>query len=165
MSINIRTKGQTGEREVAQALNPIVLRLLAKHGLPLPPVDKPPVQRNQNQTAVGGADLVGTYGLAIEIKRQEALSINAWWQQCTTQARNNGEVPVLVYRQNGKKWRVVLLAALVLPDRKQKVFDEQQRCVLWQAVGSRNTIARVEIDWDTFLAWFERWVDCKLEHV
>ncbi len=157
MSINIRQKGQTGEREVAQALNPIVLRLLAKHGHQLPPADKPPVQRNQNQTAVGGADLVGTYGLAIEIKRQEQLSVNTWWAQCTTQARNNGEVPVLVYRQNGKKWRVLLMGAIGLPTSKGVPHLPEH------AITDRYAVARVEIDWDTFLAWFESWVDCKLQ--
>lgn len=155
MSINIRQKGQTGEREVAQALNPIVLRLLAKHGHQLPPADKPPIQRNQNQSAVGGSDLTGTFGLAIEIKRQEQLSINTWWEQCLASAKNSQEVPVLVYRQNGKKWRVVLYAAIGLPDGRD------------DSTASRTSggyvRARVEMDWESFLRWFEVWVDKMLQ--
>lgn len=156
MGINIRQKGQGGEREVAQVLNPIVLRLLAKHGREVPPVDKPPVQRNQNQSAVGGSDLTGTFGLAIEIKRQEALSVNTWWAQCTKQARNNGEVPVLLYRQNGKKWRVVLQAGLGLPG------GASAPNLPVGALGS-YLLARVETDWETFLQFFEQWVDRKLQ--
>lgn len=146
MGINIRAKGQTGEREIANALNPIVLELLAKYGFPLPPADKPPIQRNQNQSAVGGADLVGTFGLAIEIKRQEALSVNTWWKQCAAQAANAGEVPVLIYRQNGKPWRVVTNGGLYLPE------------------ATMAKLSRVEIDWPAFLEWFREWVSLKLEN-
>lgn len=141
MTINIRQKGQEGEREIQRALEPIIRKLMTDGRFPLP--DKPIVQRNQNQSAVGGSDLSNTFGLAIEVKRQEQLSINTWWKQCETAAKDNGEHPVLLYRQNGKKWRCVTLVWLPLHNGTQ-----QQ--------------ARAEMDWDTFLGWFEQWVRLKL---
>ena len=141
MTINIRAKGQEGEREVQRALEPIVQRLLKTGGYPVP--DKPIIQRNQNQSAVGGSDLSNTFGLCIEVKRQEQLSINTWWKQCTDAAKSKGETPVLLYRQNGKKWRCVTLVWLHLP-------------------GGMQQQARAEMDWDSFLGWFEQWVRQKL---
>lgn len=141
MSINIRQKGADGEREVAKALEPIIRRVYADLGFTAPTT--PIVQRNQNQSAVGGSDLSNTFGLAIEVKRQEQLSINTWWKQCTTAATENNEHPVLLYRQNGKKWRCVTLVWLPLH-------------------GGAQQQARAEMDWDTFLHWFEEWVQRKL---
>ena len=137
MSINIRQKGQEGEREVQRALEPIVRKVMSEGGYALP--DKPIVQRNQNQSAVGGSDLSNTFGMCIEVKRQEQLSINTWWKQCTTAATENNEHPVLLYRQNGKKWRCVTTLWLHLP-------------------GGAQQQARAEMDWDSFLHWFEEWV-------
>lgn len=141
MGINIRQKGQEGEREIQRALEPIIRKVMTDLGFPLP--DKAIVQRNQNQSAVGGSDLSNTFGLAIEVKRQEQLSINTWWKQCETAATDNSEHPVLLYRQNGKKWRCVTLVWLQLPGST------------WQQV-------RAEFDMDTFLHWFEEWVRRKL---
>lgn len=113
MTINIRAKGQNGEREIADALNLIVNALYKELGMAVPP--KPVVQRNQNQSAVGGCDLSNTFGLAIEVKRQEALSINTWWKQCDVSAKERGELPVLLFRQNKMKWRCILMVELPLP--------------------------------------------------
>ncbi len=106
MSINIRQKGAGGEREVITLLEPVVRRVMLDTGYPIP--EKPIIQRNQNQTAVGGSDLTNTFGLAIEVKRQETLAVNQWWMQCVNSASRNGEIPVLMYRQNQKKWHVVM---------------------------------------------------------
>lgn len=144
MTINIRAKGQNGEREVQQALEPIVRRVMQQLGHPLP--DKAIVQRNQNQSAVGGSDLTGTFGLAIEVKRQESLSINTWWAQCVKAAQENNEIPVLLYRQNGKKWKAVLMVDVPLHNTAAMVL-------------------RAEISWDDFLGWFEVWVRRKLQEV
>jgi len=141
MGINIRQKGQEGEREIQRALEPIVRRVLVKLGIPVP--DKAIVQRNQNQSAVGGSDLSNTFGLAIEVKRQEQLAINTWWQQCVTAAQAANEHPVLLYRQNGKKWRCVTLVWLALPGGAQKQV-------------------RAEFDFEAFLAWFEEWAERKI---
>jgi len=52
MSINIRQKGQEGEREIQRVLEPIVRKVMSEGGYALPA--KPIIQRNQNQSAVGG---------------------------------------------------------------------------------------------------------------
>lgn len=106
MAINIRTKGQNGEREVAKFLNDIYAEVYEELGLTLP--EKDIAQRRQNQSAVGGSDLDNTCGYSIEVKRQEALQINTWWQQCIKSANEDRKLPVLMYKQNRKKWRVVL---------------------------------------------------------
>lgn len=104
--INVREKGADGEREIATRLNDIIDGLREIHDLPELP--EPQVQRNQNQTAVGGCDLVGTYEFAIEIKRQENLSLEAWWRQAVTSAGRRGRIPVVIFRQNRKPWRVMM---------------------------------------------------------
>lgn len=146
MSINIREKGQEGEREIQRALEPIVRKVMEAGGYALP--DKPIIQRNQNQSAVGGSDLSNTFGLCIEVKRQEQLSINTWWKQCTDAAKDNGETPVLLYRQNGKKWRCVVMVGLPLPARTTPLDS--------------LLMFRAELSWDDFLAWFEQWVQRQL---
>jgi hypothetical protein len=141
MGINIRAKGQNGEREIVDLLEPIVQRLLREGGHPIP--DKPVIQRNQNQSAVGGSDLSNTFGMAIEIKRQEQLSVNTWWAQCVKAANTLKEHPVLLYRQNGKKWKCVTLAWLQLP-------------------GGELVQVRAEFSVEEFLLWFAKWVEQKL---
>lgn len=145
--INIRQKGAEGEREVYKALNPIIQRVMLELGFPAAEVNAAAnaVQRNQNQSAVGGNDLTNTFGMSIEVKRQEALSINTWWKQCCEAAERNMEHPVLLYRQNGKKWRCVTTGYVELPLGK---FSQ----------------ARVEFGWETFLQWFEQWVRVKLQN-
>lgn len=145
MGIDIRAKGQNGEREVCDILNYIVYQAMKDCQFPEDQCLKglTSVQRNQNQSAVGGNDLTNTFGLSIEIKRQEALAVNAWWQQCVAAADRNGEVPVLMYRQNRKPWHVVTYAWIQLPDGKQMQ-------------------SRVEFDIDSFKAWFRQWVLAKI---
>lgn len=137
MGIDIRQKGAGAEREIADDLNLIVYSLYKDLGLAW---GKPVVQRNQNQSAVGGKDLVGTFGLAIEVKRQEALSINTWWKQCAASAHELGEVPVLLFRQNKQKWRCILLVDLPLPGAHHAFMK-----------------ARAEIDYDSFKSFFRTW--------
>lgn len=144
--INVRTKGADGERQVAKVLNEIVNRLLAVYGIPVP--ERPVIQRNQNQTAVGGNDLSNTFGLGIEIKRQEQLSINTWWKQCTDAALRNNEFPVLIYRQNKGAWRVVMHTWAQLP----------------AGTGATAVQVRSEMSWETFQEWFRLWVDRKLSN-
>lgn len=138
MGINIRQKGAGGEREIADDLNFIIYQVMGAFGHPEPTMRS--VQRNQNQSAVGGADLTGTLGLSIEVKRQEQLSVNTWWAQCTKAAEQNGGIPVLLYRQNGKKWRCVMHAELVLPEQPGRY-------------RAGHTV-RVETDYDAFKDYF-----------
>lgn len=139
--INIRKKGFDAERAIADDLNLIVNTCLIVQKLPLP--SKPVVQRNQNQSAVGGKDLIGTYGLAIEVKRQETLNVNTWWNQCVASARELNEIPVLLFRQSRAPWRCITYASLSLPQ-------------------SSTVQVRAEIGYEDFREWFRNLV---LQHV
>lgn len=144
--MNIRQKGFGAEREIATLLNGLVARAMRELGFPPEAIAAAAktVQRNQNQSAVGGNDLTNTFGLGIEVKRQEQLSINTWWKQCCEGAQRNGELPVLLFRQNKQKWRCITLLELDCP------------------LGEGRTV-RAEIDLPTFEQWFVDWVKAKLK--
>lgn len=133
--VNIRTKGASAERDVADDLNLIINACYVEAGLKIP--TKPIVQRNQNQTAVGGKDLVGTFGLAIEVKRQENLNINTWWKQCVASAEETGEIPVLLFRQSRQKWRCITYVQVT------------------EGISGVSIKARGEISYDDFSSWFQ----------
>lgn len=127
MGANPRTKGQSGEREIAKFFNDIYKEVYDLLGMKYP--EKDPCQRNQNQSAVGGCDLVKTCYYAIEVKRQEQLAINTWWAQCVKSAVEEDKFPVLIYRQNGKKWKVVLyMNPILLFADEAKHAAEPPRC-------------------------------------
>jgi hypothetical protein len=134
MAINIRTKGATAERGIADDLNLIINMVRLELGIPVP--GKPTVQRNQQQSAVGGCDLVGTFGLAIEVKRQEALSIGTWWAQCVKSAEALDEIPVLLFRQNKSAWRCIIRVNVPMPG------------------ASSHVVTRGEIPYDVFKDYF-----------
>lgn len=92
MGINVRTKGHGGEREIAQ--------LLREHlGII--------VERNVDQVRDGGADIISVRPFAIEIKRQQQLSIKRWLAQAVRQTTKKNPVPVLMFRQDRQPWRVI----------------------------------------------------------
>lgn len=93
MSKMQRSKGANGEREL--------FRLLSDHLGTI-------IKRNLSQTRNGGADSLDLPGYAIEVKRQEAIRLDAWWQQCVEQAIAQERVPMLAYRQSRKPWRIIL---------------------------------------------------------
>ena len=98
-----RNKGKRGEREVInEVLQPVVNKVYSEFG-----VEPPLLQRNTLQSDRGGYDLVGLDWFAPEVKRQETLNISGWWAQCKAQAKP-GQIPVLLYRQNHKCWKVVM---------------------------------------------------------
>lgn len=144
MSINIRAKGQEGEREIAAMLNTRISEIHKRYKLP--PIAKKDAifQRNQNQSAVGGYDLSNNLNLAIEIKRQENLSISTWWKQCLESAKRSDAIPVLMFRQNRRPWRVMMLVDILgFPGVKSSGEE-------W---GIREF--QVEFGVDNFLDWFE----------
>lgn len=102
MSINVQNKGKEGERQFVKYLQPMVNEVYEDLGL-----QAPEIHRNQNQSALGGYDIDGVPWLAIEIKRQEQLSINAWWKQVLNATRE-GQEPLLAFRQNRQKWRFMV---------------------------------------------------------
>lgn len=97
---NIRSKGQRGEREAAAFLGSI----LNQRG----------ISRNLSQTREGGADIIAVPGLCIEVKRQETLNVNTWWRQVCVAADDCGDIPVLMYRQNKRRWHFCLPAYLLV---------------------------------------------------
>jgi len=140
--VNIRAKGFNAEREVATLLNGLLIITMREMGYPENEISARSIQRNQNQSAVGGNDLSNTMGLGIEIKRHENLSgINGWWKQCVEGAARNNDHPVLLYRQNNSKWRCRTLAHLMLPNSDDSV------------------IAVADFDYLAFQEWFKAW--CK----
>lgn len=142
MAIHVVNKGKEGEREVAKILNGIVAKVRDELKLPQFATRDELFQRNQNQSAVGGSDLSNPLYLDIEVKRQEQLSINTWWKQCTEAAARSGGIPVLIFRQNRKPWRVCMLADIPLQPSGASAYRTLGPC-------------RVEIDLDTFKAWFK----------
>ncbi|HQZ42703.1 MAG TPA: hypothetical protein PK735_07435 [Flavobacteriales bacterium] len=149
MGINIRQKGAEGERQVIKMLTPIITQVMVEMEFPQEKIDAAMkmVQRNQNQSAVGGNDLSNTFGMSIEVKRQEQLAINTWWQQCETAALRNNELPVLIFKQNNKPWRFITYGFLHAPADNG---------------GWTSVRARVEFNEDTFKSWFRAWVKGKL---
>ena len=144
MGVNVRTKGQSGEREVAKLLNAIIADVRAEKGLTPLEIRDEIFQRNQNQSAVGGADLSNPMGLEIEVKRQESLSVNSWWTQTVDSAARTGGIPILIYRQNRKKWRVMMLVNIPVP------MDVPN----YSSYSSLSN-CRAEFDLDTFKQWFK----------
>lgn len=142
MTINVRQKGQEGEREIAKILNAIVAKVRDEFKLPQYATRDELFQRNQNQSAVGGSDLSNPLYLDIEVKRQEDLSVNSWWKQCIESADRSGGIPILIFRQNRKAWRVCMLADLPLQPTNASCYT----CMAG---------IRVEVDIETFKKWFK----------
>jgi hypothetical protein len=143
--VHARNKGANGEREVVKLLNGIIERVLSSQEWDIGIIEtaRKCIQRNQNQSAVGGSDLNGVFGLAFEVKRCEQLHIEAWWKQTVDQAIRNNEMPVLIYRQSHQPWRVIMNGSAILP-------------------GKRTTAVRMEIEEKDFVVWFYSWVYYKL---
>lgn len=121
--INSRAKGQRGEREVIDLLQPIVtecysitLGIVGRGASPHPP--PPTLQRNSLQAdrggSIGNADIAGLDFLAIEVKNQAHLDVETWWRQCAECAKNSrtGAEPVLIYKAGHGKWRARLKGSI-----------------------------------------------------
>ena len=96
--INSRAKGAAGEREFCNELADILGETLVA-----------PLKRNLEQTRIGGYDIVGLDGWAIEIKRYKTLTegeLKEFWQQAVDQAKRVNATPVLAYREDFRSWRV-----------------------------------------------------------
>jgi Holliday junction resolvase len=130
-----QSKGARGEREIVQLLQPVVNLVYGDMGR-VPPT----LQRNTIQSHKGGYDLVGVDWMAIEVKRCETLSLNAWSSQCIGQAKE-GQTPILFFKQNNQKWRVMMHSILVTG-------------------GASNLKVWGEIRMDDFLVYF----DYRLRH-
>lgn len=142
--VHVVNKGKEGEREVCRLLNVEINAIIADNNLDATTIEilKGVVQRNQNQSAVGGGD-INLFGLSIEVKRQETLSVEEWWRQAVKSAARNGDKPVLIYRQNRKAWHVVMDGWLPLPADFHS--------------------ARTQVSIESFQHWFRRWVLQKIQ--
>lgn len=131
--INSRSKGQVGEREVADLLNAGVFRATGVYG---------DFKRNLQQTQDGGFDLCSEAFpfFAIEVKRVESLTpalVESYWAQAKRQATvtaGKALLPILIYRQNRRPWRVRTYGQLA-----------------WDA--ERSVV--VEVSVEAFTLWFE----------
>lgn len=106
--INSRAKGAAGEREFIKELGSWIGDELVA-----------PMKRNLEQTRVGGHDIVGLDGWAIEIKRYRVIKegdIAKFWAQAVEQAERIEAKPVLAYREDFKSWRVRLAMGDLIPD-------------------------------------------------
>jgi hypothetical protein len=74
-----REKGKRAEREIATFLRGVVQEV---YGEEAPLV----IERNQNQSADGGVDIVGIDFLAVEVKHHAKPALNSWWRQTLEQA-------------------------------------------------------------------------------
>lgn len=101
-----RNKGKRGERQVIDAMLPVVQEVYAAYGLP-----EPQLKRNTMQADRGGTDIAGLDFLAIEVKNQETEALGAWWAQCLAQCGQH-QTPVLLFKRNRIQWRCMLFATL-----------------------------------------------------
>lgn len=116
MSINSRSKGARGERELAL--------LLADNGFPA----KRGVQFSQGKYGLTGADVEceSLDFMHIECKRVEAGNPYNWHDQASTDAK--GKTPVVFHKRNGRRWLAILSAEdfLNIVRRSDLVDNEQE---------------------------------------
>lgn len=96
-----RTKGQTGEREIATLVADLTGWTVKRR-----------VRQHQGDT-----DLEGVPGWAVECKRHARATrsdMAGWWAQAVQQAACAGATPVLFYRVDRDQWRAVWPVALHL---------------------------------------------------
>jgi len=102
--VNSRTKGKTGEREV--------VNMLKDAGFD--------AARNLDQVRDGGHDIVGISNVAIEVKRSKVLLLSKWWTQTVKQAGDD-KFPVLAYRLDRQKWKVVVTSDFLSKDLPRSI--------------------------------------------
>lgn len=134
MTINVRQKGQRAERAFIKELQPVIDRVYVDRD------NVPKLERNLMQSMKGGYDIIGLEWLALEIKHQEKLNIKEWWKQTLKQAGET-RMPVLAYKQNNIKWRVVMWGTLNGGIKDKDEFSIQ---------------LPVDIPLESFLTYFEQ---------
>ena len=98
--LNARKKGAGGELEAAKWL----AKEFRLANIP---------ERNLEQVRSGGHDLTGFQPLCIEVKRCEVISKRHWWLQATAAVTDEYSIPVVMYRQNHKKWLFLISAGYI----------------------------------------------------
>lgn len=171
-----RNKGQRGEREVIQLLQPIVDKLyLEAH------MDGPKLRRNLMQSQDGGFDVAGLEWLALEVKFQEIENTTGWWKQTCKQAGTdllgNSLVPI-----DTESWS---MKSITRSGRIESVLgqwgsDHIKIPVLifrsnnkqWKILmvgrlfhGKFSVRTLVRVDLQAFLAWFEMTLRLRLQRI
>ena len=124
MSAMQRTKGASGEREIAAIIRDLtgfeVNRRVRNHE--------------------GDSDLTGIPGWSVEVKRHkkaDRADIAKWWAQTVRQA--NGELPVLFFRRDRDIWRAVWPVAAALTSQHAEMWSRYE----WTCEGSVDAWAAV----------------------
>jgi len=99
MGINIRHKGQIGEREVCA--------ILVEQGLCIE------ASRELDQVRIGGSDVEALTHMSIEVKRHEKVAVKTYWDQVMKSAAAVGKCPCVWWRPNRKAWLVMLPAGAI----------------------------------------------------
>lgn len=133
-----RTKGQTGEREIAALVADLTGWTVKRR-----------VRQHQGDT-----DLEGVPGWAVECKRHARATrsdIAGWWAQTAQQADRAGATPVLFYRLDRDHWRAVWPVALHLVGAGSSAWNTYQLTVdgsveAWAAVAREVAAAAAAAD-------------------
>lgn len=136
-----REKGKRAERQVVQMLQPVVTEVYSALGCPQDQI--PCLQRNTIQAHKGGYDIVGLDWLALEVKHQETLKVDDWWEQTVRQAQG-GKEPVLFYKSNNVRFRVVISGQIEIAGT---ISEKDGR-------RPRRVKCPVDISADVFLIYF-----------
>lgn len=97
-----RNKGAAGEREAIGLLQPIVDQVCEEAEMPRFELVRDSRQRYEKKLY----DIFGLPWFAFEIKRVENQSgIGTWWRQVKA-ATKDGQISVLMYRQNNRPWMI-----------------------------------------------------------
>lgn len=106
MGMKSKRKGKTGERELAKKLTELFGQ---------------PCRRGvQYQGGPDSPDVVGLYGIHIEVKRSESFRLWDALAQATNEAPEDA-VPIVCHRRNGSPW-VVIVKLEDLPALSTNVF-------------------------------------------
>jgi hypothetical protein len=132
-------KGKAGERELLNLLQGAINEVYLRRGYQPPELKR----SGYTQSDGGGCDVMGLDWLAIEVKRCERLELADWWIQAKKQAKH-GQIPVLIYRQSRKPWRV-------------------RMCGLLQVCNARALRMLADINISTFLAWLKMRCEADLD--
>lgn len=95
MPVNSKQKGKRAELEVA--------KILKQHGYD-------DARRTAQYCGSTGdaADVVGLPGFHLEVKHQETVRLDEWWAQAKRDSDFTGNIPLVVHRKNGQKWKVTM---------------------------------------------------------
>lgn len=99
------------------------------------------------QVRSGGHDLLGFPPFAFEIKRCETVSKRSWWLQAVNSVTGTYTVPIVMFRQNGKKWKF-LISAKHLYIKNGFIQLEEREFVMWvkEYLNRPNSSDFTEID-------------------